>query len=401
MDATVPAKSTWYNSTYFDEIYHARTAQEHIQGVYPYEVTHPPLGKLILGIGIRLFGMTPFGWRFMGTLFGVGMLPILYVFLKNLFGKTPTAACGTILFAVDFMHLTQTRIATIDTYGVFFILCMYFFLYRYLTLPAGTSFRQGALPLFLSGLMWGLGAASKWTVIYAAVGLAVLYFMGFYQKLRDWPEEQRGERAVWCVKTLAFSVLCFVVIPLCIYCAAYLPYAMAKGDTSLKGLLSTVWNNQKYMLHYHEGVNQSHPYSSRWYQWIVDGRPILYYMDNTVPGFTTRFAAFCQPRASAGRVWAHVILCAVTGLPPPLGQGMPPSCVDWRSTSLQLVALDVHRPHHLRIPLLPIHPLSGLRPLLPVQRPHGGATRAGGDRFTASPASRWDCTLSSTPSSLV
>lgn len=310
VDATVPAKSTWYNSTYFDEIYHARTAQEHIQGVYPYEVTHPPLGKLILGIGIRLFGMTPFGWRFMGTLFGVGMLPILYVFLKNLFGKTPAAACGTILFAVDFMHLTQTRIATIDTYGVFFILCMYFFLYRYLTLPAGTSFRQGALPLFLSGLMWGLGAASKWTVIYAAVGLAVLYFMGFYQKLRDWPEEQRGERAVWCVKTLAFSVLCFVVIPLCIYCAAYLPYAMAKGDTSLKGLLSTVWENQKYMLHYHEGVNQSHPYSSRWYQWIVDGRPILYYMDNTVPGFTTRFAAFSNPVVCWAGLGA-VILCAV------------------------------------------------------------------------------------------
>ena len=42
---TVPASSTYYNSTYFDEIYHARTAYEHLRGVYPYEVSHPPLGK--------------------------------------------------------------------------------------------------------------------------------------------------------------------------------------------------------------------------------------------------------------------------------------------------------------------------------------------------------------------
>ena len=118
----VPEAISWRNSSYFDEIYHPRTALEHIEGVNPYETTHPPLGKIIIGLGIRLFGMTPFGWRFMGTLFGVVMLPILYVFLKNLFGKTVVAACGTTLFAAEFMHLTQTRIATIDTYGVFVIL---------------------------------------------------------------------------------------------------------------------------------------------------------------------------------------------------------------------------------------------------------------------------------------
>ena len=332
VDSTVPEKSTWHNSTYFDEIYHARTAKEHIDGVYPYEVTHPPLGKLILGIGIRLFGMTPFGWRFMGTLFGVLMLPILYAFLKNMFGRTPVAACGTILFAADFMHLTQTRIATIDTYAVFFILCMYWFLYRYLTLPAGTPFRKGALPLFLSGLFWGLGVASKWTVIYAGAGLAILYFIGFYQKLRDWPAEGQASRTGWIVKTLLFSVLCFIVIPFFIYCASYLPYAQAMGvDLSLSAtldgarrsfpvLFQNLWgkftlpagefsaasiptdslpgivaNNQWYMLTYHEGVHASHPYSSWWFQWLVDGRPILYYMDNSVAGYTTRFAAFSNP----------------------------------------------------------------------------------------------------------
>ncbi len=341
----VPEKSTWHNSTYFDEIYHARTAKEHIDGVYPYEVTHPPLGKLILGLGIRLFGMTPFGWRFSGTLFGVLMLPILYIFLKNMFGKTPVAACGTILFAAEFMHLTQTRIATIDTYAVFFILAMYFFLYRYLTLPQGTSFGRSALPLFLSGLMWGIGVSCKWTVIYGGIGLAVVYFMGFCQRLRDWPEDRPG-RAGWVVSTLLFSVLCFILIPLVIYTASYLPYAQAKGlDLSLANTLNgareslpalgrNLWghftggesfsaetipqdsltgvmaNNQWYMLTYHQGVDQAHPYASRWYHWLVDGRPILYYMDNDVPGFTTRFAAFANPVTCWAGLGA-VVLCAV------------------------------------------------------------------------------------------
>ena len=310
---TVPEHSSWYNSTYFDEIYHARTAYEHIRGIYPYEISHPPLGKIILGAGIRMFGMTPFGWRFMGTLFGVLMLPVLYAFLKNLFGKTPVAFCGTALFAFDFMHLTQTRIATIDTYGVFFILLMYYFMYRYLALPAGTSFRQGAPWLFLSGLFWGIGAASKWTVIYGGVGLAILYFLGLWFKLRNWSRVEEGGTAVpmgpWLWKTLAFSVLCFVVLPICIYTLSYWPYAAAQGDTSLANLVHEMWKNQEYMLTYHQGVHDTHPYASRWYQWVVDARPILYYLDHTtVPGSKAAFAAFSNPVVCWGGLLALLSL---------------------------------------------------------------------------------------------
>lgn len=335
---TPPEKSTWYNSAYFDEIYHARTALEHIEGVYPYEVSHPPLGKLILSLGIRLFGMTPFGWRFMGTLFGVLMLPLLYVFVKRLFGKTSVAACATALFAFDFMHLTQTRIATIDTYGVFFILCMYYFMYRYVSLPPGASFAKGALPLFLSGLSFGLGAASKWTVIYAAAGLAVLYFIGLFFRWRDRPRGEAASKfAPWCAQTLLFSVLSFVLVPLSIYTASYLPYAQAKGVAIFDGagasisaaardlsgsftggeahqrvpiptdnLVGIMLENQRFMFTYHEGVHDTHPYSSRWYQWIVDGRPILYYLDSAdtaETGLKAAFGCFNNPVVA----WAGLI----------------------------------------------------------------------------------------------
>ena len=79
----VPDSYSFKNSTYFDEIYHARTAYEFIKGREVYEWTHPPLGKSIIALGIRIFGMNPFGWRFMGTLFGVLMLPLMYIFAKK------------------------------------------------------------------------------------------------------------------------------------------------------------------------------------------------------------------------------------------------------------------------------------------------------------------------------
>lgn len=163
-----PAEQTFMNSSYFDEIYHARTAWEHLNGVYPYEITHPPLGKEIISLGILIFGMTPFGWRFSGTLFGVLMLPIMYVFLKKLFGGRRVPTAGTLVLAADFMHFVQTRIATIDTYAVFFILLMYLFMYLFFT-------ENRLRYLALSGLFFGLGAASKWTCLYAGAGLALIW----------------------------------------------------------------------------------------------------------------------------------------------------------------------------------------------------------------------------------
>lgn len=318
-------KATYLNSSYFDEIYHARTALENLNGVYPYEVSHPPLGKLILSLGILMWGMTPFGWRFMGTLFGVLMLPVLYLFLKNLFGKTPVALCGTALFAFDFMHLVQTRIATIDTYGVFFILVSYYFMYRWLTIPPGGRLRSSVLPLFLCGLTWGIGCACKWTVVYAGVGLAVLWLLGLIFKGREWHELvlRQAEEAPeaphppsfggFVGGTVALSVVFFVILPVGIYVASYIPYALARGGLSLRNLFGIMWDNQVFMLTYHVGVHTPHPYESYWYEWIVDGRPILYYRDldyAQTQGIKSLFASFNNPLVS----WAGLLSAVAMGI---------------------------------------------------------------------------------------
>jgi dolichyl-phosphate-mannose-protein mannosyltransferase len=300
--ALVPDIPSYMNSMYFDEIYHGRTAYEHLNNIYPYENSHPPLGKLIISIGISIFGMNPFGWRFMGTLFGVLMLPILYIFLKNMFGKTVIASCGTILFGFDFMHFTQTRIATIDTYAVFFILLSYFFMYRYIARDPETPFFKRISQLILSGLFFGIGCASKWVVVYAGFGLAVLYVLHLILTRRYYTENEQPGFLKYLIKTLLFSILFFVLVPAVIYCLSYIPYGLSKGMTLEGGMLwdseyyKIIWENQVFMFSYHSKLVATHSYSSWWWQWILDARPILYFSSTAMGnGMKSAFAAFGNP----------------------------------------------------------------------------------------------------------
>lgn len=283
------------NSSYFDEIYHARTAWEHLNNVYPYEISHPPLGKLIISLGILLFGMTPFGWRFSGTLIGVLMLPVMYIFVKKILGSRLCAVCATVVLATDFMHYVQTRIATIDSFAVFFILLMYLFMYLYISEKQTTA-------LALSGLFFGFGAASKWTCLYAGAGLAVI-----------WAVYWIVNRKKGFMSFLQNALLClvfFVAVPGLIYYLSYIPYFRASDVAHIfsRDALNIVLQNQKYMFSYHSKLVAEHPYSSVWYQWILNIRPILYYLQYFDDGTRSSFGAFLNPALCWGGLLALFVL---------------------------------------------------------------------------------------------
>ncbi len=285
--STVPDQPGYYNGMIFDEIYHARTAYEHIHNMSVYEWTHPPLGKLIIALGILIFGMNPFGWRIMGTLFGIAMVPILYVFAKRMLRRTDYALLAAGLWAFDCMHFTQTRIATIDVYGVFFILLMFLFMYEYirrpyLTTPLKEKFRY----LALSGLSFGLGVASKWIGCYAGAGLAVLFFghvlAALYRTLRLEPGEKKQAqlKRFWNVtwKTVLWCCLFFLALPGGIYFASYIPYYRYEGDTSLKEAWDTLLYYQKIMYNYHSKLTATHMCQSAWYQWPFTAKSVWFFV---------------------------------------------------------------------------------------------------------------------------
>lgn len=287
---TMPESQSYLNSTYFDEIYHARTGYEHANGLSTYEWTHPPLGKVFIMLGIKLFGMTPFGWRFMGTLMGVLMVPAMYLLGKLLFRKTKFAMLTAFVMAFDLMHLTQTRIATIDSYAVLFIILMYLCMFRYLQM---SFFRDGwrtLLPLGLSGVFFGLGCASKWICIYSGAGLAVLFAWSMVTRYLEWKTAKESGDAVlmkrvekyfrYLFGTLGFCVMFFILIPFAIYYLSYIPHFAWEGGLSFRRFLET----QSSIFRYHSTLIDDHDFNSPWYEWPLILKPMWYYTGTPYAG---------------------------------------------------------------------------------------------------------------------
>jgi len=335
----------YMHSAYFDEIYHPRTAYEFLHGLPVYEWTHPPLGKVIIAGGVGIFGMTPFGWRFAGALFGVLMLPLIYVFAKKMFDSSFWAGFATFIFAFDFMHYAQTRLATIDTYVVFFIMGMYLCMYLY---TRGSFFEQPLpktlLPLLFCGIFAGLAIASKWQGVYGVIGIAVIFFWTLFQRFREYRaadhfthERQKFWKytAITCAACVAF----FIVIPLGIYVLSYIPYwrtgdlypnmaAIAAMGDEMDFLQRTIYrlyphspflagvvNNQMSMFNYHahDVLGATHPFSAPWWQWILNMRPIFLYFNHLGGDMAQAISSFGNPLVWWGGI-AALLYCVYAAI---------------------------------------------------------------------------------------
>ena len=296
---TVPERTTHKNSAYFDEIYHARTAYEFIHGFNVYEWTHPPLGKVFISLGIRLFGMNTFGWRFVGNLFGIIMVPVFYVFAKKLFDKTHIAFLTTVLFTFDFMHFAQTRIATIDVYVTLFIMLMYLFMYKYYSWSIyDKPLAKTLLPLLLTGIAFGLGTASKWTAAYACIGIALVFFAKMYMRYDEFYRLRTLNKVELpfvrkFVMTCGFCLLAFIIIPVIIYGLSYIPYLSTESGDGIKSIIQN--QTDAFVYHSKTVLDSSHPFSSRWFTWPIMVRPIWYYSGRVTDQIKEGISSFGNP----------------------------------------------------------------------------------------------------------
>ena len=268
-----PESKTYMTGTMFDEVYHGRTAYEFLHGLTTYETTHPHLGKILISLGVLLLGMNPFGWRFMSVIFGILIIPLMYIFAKKIFKNTFIAAATAALLTFDCMHYTLARISTIDIFAAFFILLMYYYMYQYfvkdsLYRSANLSIQDKFppknvyLPLALCGISMALGIATKWTGIYAGIGLAVLFI---WYTITHFPGKQT-------LRLFFFCCLFFIVVPLIAYTLCFIPVV---GYTEYNGLIDKAIQGTKYMFDYHANLVAEHYYSSPFYEWPIIWMPLL------------------------------------------------------------------------------------------------------------------------------
>jgi len=242
---------------YFDEVYHAFTAQVMLQGDpkawewwntppegYAYEWTHPPLAKLGMAAGMAVLGENATGWRVPGVIVGVLSIFLIYKIVLVLFKNETAALLSAALYSLDGMGLVMSRIGMNDMYLVFFILLS---IYLYLKNK-----------YLFSALTFGAAAASKWSAAWAVPIFLLMHF-------------KLGKKFTW-------GYIWFLVLPPLVYLASYIPMFTTGHD------LEIFTGVQKQMWWYHTGLDAEHPFTSMWYTWPLMLRPVWVYTSGLVEG---------------------------------------------------------------------------------------------------------------------
>ena len=304
----VPIRISYMNSTYFDEVYFARTAYEYVHGLPAYEWVHPPLGKLIQAIPIALMGMTPFAWRMAGNICGILMIAVMYVLGKKLFKKRKWAITAALLMMLDTFHFAQSRMGTVDTELVLFSLLAVLFMVNYTQQRKNTKLWKRLLNLFFSGLFAGCAIATKWTGL--ATGL-ILCIMFFYHLIKT----NFGEDKKWTKDTTIIILCCFLFfigVPIAIYLASYFLFPNFGVNIQITNIQALLTQTDG-MYTYHSTLTATHPYTSEWYTWPIMWKPVWYYVAEYSDGLRETISGIGNPAIWWGACIAmlYVIYAAI------------------------------------------------------------------------------------------
>jgi len=216
---------------------------------------HPPLGKVMIAASMRVFGNTPFGWRFPSVLMGMLCILLLYGIVVAAGGDAWMGLLAATIFSLDNLVLVHSRIATLDI-----------FLAGFFLLGAWAMMRGWPL---LAGMGMALATLVKLTGIYGL--LAVLFYvagLAFW----EWRETQTWPRISF--QTAGWVVAGFVpvfLIGLWMLDLAVTPY-------------HTPWEHVQFMTHY--GFSLSRPggpanEESYPWQWLLNQVQETYFVVNT------------------------------------------------------------------------------------------------------------------------
>ncbi|MEK7526060.1 MAG: glycosyltransferase family 39 protein [Patescibacteria group bacterium] len=288
---------------YFDEVYHAFTARTMLHGDvkawewwntppegFAYEWTHPPLAKLAMWGSMAVFGENSFAWRLPEAIAGTLAIFVVYLLGKKIFNDEVAALLSAFVLSLDGLMLVMSRIGMNDSYFILFaLLTIYLFL---------------ADKNLLSAVLLGLAAASKWTTLWVLPILFVAHFV-FKKKLK-------------------LSYVGYIVLPVIIYLAAYIPFFTSghtfdqffNVDTFVRCTFKDVsagcsgaFGVQQQMWWYHTNLKATHAYSSNPLSWPLLIRPIWLYTSGKVGDTVANIYAMGNPIV----FWVGLVSVFVTG----------------------------------------------------------------------------------------
>ena len=294
----------------------------------PTQVVHPDAAKWLIAVGEAAFGFNSFGWRIASAVVGMLTVLVLSRLVLRLTGSLPFACLAGFLLALDGVHLTMSRLALLDVFLTFWLVCAVACLVAdrdwiaaRLTSgngrPPSTLRVQGGAPNYwwrpwqlAAGVCFGLACGSKWNGLYAlaAFGLAVVVWELF---LRMSFGPIRPVRATLRIGVPAFGWL--VGVASLVYVLTSLGwlanhdvyekrFGHGYGDEPAWGsyidernfgpldepadALRSLWHYQAMSYRFHTGeylAKQDHPYQSNAIGWLIQWRPVSAAADLNLP----------------------------------------------------------------------------------------------------------------------
>ena len=207
-DETYYAKDAWsllnngYVQTYLTDAdgntetdINADILDGHVDQVWtgdPSLAVHPDVGKWLIALGEKAFGMDPFGWRIASAVAGALMVLVMCRLVRRMTGSTMLGCVAGTLLMLDGLHFVLSRLALLDIFLALFLLC------GVACLVADRDWHRARLAtrarragdgatltgwgpavllrpwLLAAGVCFGLAVGTKWTALYPLAAFGVL-----------------------------------------------------------------------------------------------------------------------------------------------------------------------------------------------------------------------------------
>jgi dolichyl-phosphate-mannose--protein O-mannosyl transferase len=259
---------------YFDEVHYVPAARQMLLPVLREPMLnpmHPPLAKEIIALSIKAFGDSPLGWRYPAALFGALALVGVYLGALALFASQGRAIAATLLAFFNQMLFVQSRIAMLD------IFALAFGLFAIAAFIHGFRQQRPQLAFALTGFAAGLSTACKWSGLFVlatciVIVAAIRLMQGWRTRFADGNAEDWYRPDLWPDVRAAHLIGCFVLIPLAVYLATFVPlYGLSFSDL--------VEAQRRIFADNTTTAIAGHTYMSSWPSWPFLVRPVWYLFD--------------------------------------------------------------------------------------------------------------------------
>ncbi len=296
----------------------------------PSYIVHPEVAKWIIGLGERVFGLDPFGWRVGVAVIGTLTVFVLARLARRLFRSTLLGCIAGLLLAVDGLAIVMSRTAILDGVLAFFLVAGVACLVvdrdwsreRLARWAAARDAEEDVAPSgpilawrpwrLAAGVSFGLACGTKWNALFVLAVFAVTAVVWDVLARRVVRSTAPVARGIFVDGPIAFVTLVgTATVTYVLTWSGWIftsdgwrrQWAAEHPTSGLAGLLPdwlrSLWRYHGEILSFHTKLTTDHDYESKPLGWLVLWRPTSFDYQNVARGNQGCDAARCSQEVLA------------------------------------------------------------------------------------------------------